>query len=56
MTYKYVAEGIVKEVLEGYNGTIMAYGQVFWKSLALISWINRLVQEKHLLYLDLKNH
>ena len=27
-TYKYVAEGIVKEVLDGYNGTIMAYGQV----------------------------
>ena len=44
-SYDIIARKVVNDVMEGYNGTIMAYGQVF------LLIINRLDLVKHLLYL-----
>ena len=44
-SYDIIARKVVNDVMEGYNGTIMAYGQV---SLLII---NRLDLVKHLLFL-----
>jgi len=52
-SYNKIARKIVSDVLEGYNGTIMAYGQVI--NFKFKIFIFRLVQEKLILFLVKKS-